>query len=133
MTLIDKIAWIHLQDGRVLSTRSRGKTTWYLPGGKRDPGESDLETLAREVREELDVSVDVSKAKLLGVFEAQAHGHAPGVMVRMTCYTAPYQGELAPSSEIEELAWFTFADRSRSAPVDHLIFEHLRGAGLLRD
>lgn len=27
--LIDKVAWIRLEDGRVLSTRSRGKDTYY--------------------------------------------------------------------------------------------------------
>ncbi|MDN3360170.1 hypothetical protein [Actinomadura sp. DC4] len=27
---IDKIAWIHLEDGRILSTRSRGKDVCYL-------------------------------------------------------------------------------------------------------
>jgi len=32
--VIDKIAWLHLVDGRILSTRSRGKEVYYLPGGK---------------------------------------------------------------------------------------------------
>jgi len=131
MKVIDKIAWILLREGRVLSTRSRGKTVWYIPGGKREAGETDLEALAREVREELSVEVDVAQARAVGVFEAQAHGHAEGVVVRMSCYTAPYRGELAPAAEIEEMAWFSFCDWERSAPVDKLIFEHLRGLRLL--
>jgi ADP-ribose pyrophosphatase YjhB (NUDIX family) len=115
----------------VLSTRSRGKTVWYIPGGKREAGETDLEALAREVREELSVEVDVTQAQAVGVFEAQAHGHADGVAVRMTCYAAPYRGELAPAAEIEEMAWFGYRDWERSAPVDKIIFEHLRERGLL--
>jgi 8-oxo-dGTP diphosphatase len=51
MTPIDKIAWIRLGDGRILSTRSRGKDVYYLPGGKREPSESDVQTLVREIAE----------------------------------------------------------------------------------
>jgi 8-oxo-dGTP pyrophosphatase MutT (NUDIX family) len=116
----------------VLSTRSRGKSVWYIPGGKREAGETDLQALAREIREELDVEVDVARAAPAGVFEAQAHGHAEGVIVRMTCYTAPFTGTLAPAHEIEEMAWLTYADRPRTAPVDWLIFDDLRAKGLLR-
>lgn len=36
---IDKIAWIHLENGAILSSRSRGKDVYYIPGGKREPGE----------------------------------------------------------------------------------------------
>ena len=57
MDLIDKIAWIYLKDRKILSTRSKGKDVWYLPGGKREPGESDRETLIREIIEELSVSL----------------------------------------------------------------------------
>ena len=89
--------------------------------------------LAREIREELDVEVDVARAAPAGVFEAQAHGHAEGVIVRMTCYTAPFSGTLAPAHEIEEMAWLTYADRARTAPVDWLIFDDLRAKGLLRE
>jgi 8-oxo-dGTP diphosphatase len=131
MTTIDKIAWIRLEAGKILSTRSRGKDVFYLPGGKREAGETDLQTLVREIREELTVAITPTSAAPAGTFEAQAHGHAPGVAVRMTCYTADYQGTLAPNSEIEELAWLTYADRDRVSPVDQLIFDHLHQSAQL--
>ncbi|RJQ68522.1 NUDIX domain-containing protein [Pseudonocardiaceae bacterium YIM PH 21723] len=132
MSTIDKIAWIELVDGRILSTRSRGKDTYYLPGGKREPGESDVQTLVREVREELAVELDPTSAMPLGVFEAQAHGRPAGTKVRMTCYAAAYAGTPQASSEIEEIAWLGYADRDRVSPVDKIIFDHLKKGGLLR-
>jgi 8-oxo-dGTP pyrophosphatase MutT (NUDIX family) len=130
--VIDKIAWLHLVDGRILSTRSRGKQAYYLPGGKREPGETDAQTLVREIREEVTVSIDEPTIRPAGVFEAQADGKAPGVVVRMTCFTAGYTGTLAASSEIEEIAWLGYADRDRVSAVDKLIFDHLHESGLLR-
>ncbi|MDG4758423.1 NUDIX domain-containing protein [Micromonospora sp. WMMD710] len=132
MSEIDKVAWILIEDGRVLSTRSRGKDVWYLPGGKREPGETDLQTLRLEIDEELSVEVDVRDAVHLGTFTAQAHGHAAGVTVRMTCYRAGYEGRLRPANEIAETAWLEYADRHRTSPVDQIIFDHLRATGLLR-
>ena len=131
MTLIDKIAWIQLANGRILSTRSRGKDVYYLPGGKREPGETDVQTLVREIDEELDVAIAPDSASHVGTFEAQAHGHAAGITVRMTCYAADYSGTLAASSEIAELAWLSYADRDRVSPVDQIIFDHLHGEGQL--
>ncbi|WP_040407039.1 NUDIX hydrolase [Amycolatopsis nigrescens] len=130
--MIDKVAWILLVDGRVLGTRSHGKDVYYLPGGKREPGESDLETLVREIDEELAVRIDPDTASPAGVFEAQAHGHADGVLVRMTCYRAGYHGTLTASNEIAELAWLSYADRARVSPVDKIIFDRLHEAAELR-
>ncbi|MCF0254555.1 MAG: NUDIX domain-containing protein, partial [Duodenibacillus sp.] len=127
----DKIAWIRLEGGRILSTRSKGKDVYYIPGGKREGRETDLETLAREIREELSVDILPKTARLYGVFEAQAHGHAEGVIVRMTCYTADFRGELKPDSEIAEMVWLTTADAGSVSPVDKLIFADLRAKGLL--
>ena len=132
-TLIDKIAWIYLKERRVLSTRSTGKDVYYLPGGKREAGESDVETLVREIREELSIHIDASSVVHLGTFEAQAHGHAVGVTVRMTCYTAGFTGELVAANEIAEVTWLSMCDRERVSPVDKIIFDHLYGAGLLED
>jgi 8-oxo-dGTP diphosphatase len=130
-TTVDKIAWIRLDGGKILSTRSRGKDVYYIPGGKRGPGETDLDTLVREIEEELAVAIDPATARHIGTFRAQAHGHASGVTVQMTCYTADHQGTPVPSSEIDEVVWLVYRDRDRVSPVDQIIFDHLHQAGLL--
>ncbi|WP_328473979.1 NUDIX domain-containing protein [Actinoplanes sp. NBC_00393] len=130
--IIDKVAWVRLDDGTVLSTRSRGKDVYYLPGGKREPGETDLDTLVREIREELSVDIVAATARHLGTFHAPAHGHPDGVTVQMTCYTADYRGDLRADHEIEEIVRLTFADRDHVSPVDRVIFDFLSRAGLLR-
>lgn len=131
MKMIDKVALIYLEGGKILSTRSRGKEVYYLPGGKREAGESDLETLSREIGEELSVEMIPASAERYGVFEAQAHGKAEGVLVKMTCYTAAFEGTPRANSEIAELAWLQYRDRERVSPVDKLIFEDLHGRGML--
>jgi len=50
----------------------------------------------------------------------------------MSCYTGEYTGTLTPSSEIDELAWFSYADRGRVPPVDQLLFDDLKASGQLR-
>lgn len=127
--IIDKVAWIRLEAGTVLSSRSRGKDVYYLPGGKREPGESDMDTLVREIREELSVTIAAGSAWHLGTFSAQAHGHRDGVVVRMACYAADYEGVLRPAHEVEEIVWLTYADRHRVSPVDQLIFDYLHETG----
>lgn len=126
MKLIDKVAWVRLENRSILSTRSRGKDVFYLPGGKREPGEADLDTLVREIKEELSVTIMRETATRLSTFEGPAHGHPEGITVRMTCYIADYEGTLRPDNEIEEMVWLTFADRHRTSPVDQIIFDHLR-------
>ena len=129
MSAIDKLAWIHINDGRLLAARSRGKDAFFLPGGKRESGESDEEALIREVREELTVALNRDTLRPLHVFEAQAHGQPEGVVVRMTCFTGDYSGTLQPSAEIEEIAWLTYADRERMSLVMRNIVDWLRDRG----
>jgi 8-oxo-dGTP pyrophosphatase MutT (NUDIX family) len=130
--VIDKIAWIHVTDGRVLAARSHGKDKFYLPGGKREPGETDTETLVREIREELGVEIETGSITPAGTFEGQAHGHAEGTFVRTTAYSAEYRGTPRACAEIEEIAWLGYADRPRVSLVAQLIFDHLHETGQLR-
>ncbi|WP_274361258.1 NUDIX hydrolase [Paenibacillus thermotolerans] len=124
-TAIDKIAWLHIVDGRMLCARSKGKDSYYIPGGKREPGETDIETLVRETEEELSVRIKPETAVYFGTFETQAHGKSEGVLVSMACYFAEYEGELRPASEIDELAWFAHKDKERVSPVSRLVFDRL--------
>lgn len=130
-SIIDKVAWVRIENGRVLCARSTGKDSYYLPGGKREPGETDSETLLREIAEELSVQLKPETIAAFGSFEAQAHGKAEGVVVKMSCYTANYEGTLTPAAEISELAWFTYNDRERVSHVSQIIFDRLHKLGLL--
>ena len=130
--MIDKIAWIHVADGRILAARSRGKDKFYLPGGKREPGETDAETLVREIREELGVEIEAGSISPAGTFEGQAHGHVEGTIVRTTAYSARYRGTPRACAEIEEIAWLAYADRPRVSLVAQLVFDHLHETGQLR-
>jgi 8-oxo-dGTP pyrophosphatase MutT (NUDIX family) len=132
MELIDKLAWIEIQNGRLLSTRSKGKDTYYIPGGKREAGETDHQALLREIAEELNVQLTPESLKLVGIFQAQAHGHASGVEVKMQCYTGRYSGTIRASAEIEEVVWLTYSDRGSVSPVDQLIFDWLKQQNLIR-
>ncbi len=132
MSLIDKLAWIEIKDNHILLTKSYGKDKYYIPGGKRELGETDEQALIREINEELSVIIDKNSLKLIGVFEAQAHGQPEGVFVKMTCYSGGYTGEVKASSEIEATKWFTYSNKDQVVGVDKVIFDHLKQNDLLR-
>jgi 8-oxo-dGTP diphosphatase len=129
---IDKLAYLYLKDGKLLITLSYGKDTWYIPGGKREEGESDIQALTREVKEELNVDLLPETIKQYGVFEAQAHGKPEGVKVRMRCYTANFTGKLLAGAEVAQLDFFAYDQKRRTSPVDNLIFDDLHKRGLLQ-
>ncbi|MEM9820172.1 MAG: NUDIX domain-containing protein [Bacteroidota bacterium] len=131
MHTIDKLAWIEIQHKKILSTRSRGKEKWYIPGGKREPGESDEAALIREVKEELDVALLPQNIHYYGTFSAQADGHPEGVMVKMQCYGGNYHGTLKASAEIAAFDWLDSRDLHRISPVDVIIFDWLKAQGLI--
>ncbi len=129
--VIDKLAWVHIVDGRILMTRTVGRSNYNLPGGNREPGERDAKALFREIKEELSVEIKIKTLFFIGIFEAQADGHKPGILVQMTCYTASYKGKLLPASEIAEMVWLNYKDRHMVSEVDMLIFDFLKDKGQL--
>ncbi|MEU7768103.1 NUDIX domain-containing protein [Nocardia sp. NPDC049190] len=130
--MIRTAALAHIRDRRLLQTRSVGKNVFYMAGGKIDPGETPEAALHREVREELGVGI-VSFDEL-GVFRAEAYGHAPGTPLHMTCFTAELDGEPRPTSEIAELRYFTvreYAGMDHVAPGSMMVFRTLHELGVV--
>mmetsp|Transcript_33908 Transcript_33908/g.63843 ORF Transcript_33908/g.63843 Transcript_33908/m.63843 type:complete len:133 (+) Transcript_33908:379-777(+) len=131
MSFIDKIALILVKDRKTLVARSKGKEIFFTPGGKREGNETDEQALVREVKEELGVDVIIKTIAPYGTFQAQAHGKPEGTMVRITCYTAQYSGELVASSEIEELRWITSAQRADTTVTGQMIVDDLKAKDLI--
>lgn len=130
--IIEKLAWIEIHNNKILSTRSKGKNIYYLPGGKRAFNETDSAALIREISEELTVILQESSLEYLGTFEAQADGQTSGTIVRMICYSGKYIGTLFPASEIAEFTWLSYDDKNKSSAVDQIIFDWLKSHQFLK-
>jgi 8-oxo-dGTP pyrophosphatase MutT (NUDIX family) len=126
MKEVDKIAFIQTKNGQILSTKSKGKSKYYIPGGKRNSGETDEQTLVREISEELSVQINNKTIEYVGTFKAQSDGEKEGVLVKMTCYKAEYEGILKPANEIEEIKWLNYKDLDIVSEVDKKIFGFLK-------
>lgn len=128
---IDKLGWVYIQNKKILMARSYNKAAFYIPGGKREAGESDQVALVREINEELSVDLINDSIVLLGEFKGQADGKAEGVVVNIRCFTADFNGELKANAEIEEIAWLTYADRHRCSVVSVQVLNALKDMQLI--
>ena len=128
--LMEKIAWVVIRDGRLLVARNQGRGKFYLPGGHLEPGETDAQTLAREIAEELTAVIVESTMRHVATVTADRDGAAG--TVHMTCYAADHHGELVPASEIAEIAWVTGADFDRVSPAEQQVIAILLAIGQLR-
>lgn len=134
MTAVDVVvaaAWVHVRDRRVLTVRAGDSDAFYLPGGKPEPGETDAEAAAREVLEEVGVTVDPAGLQPFVTIDAPAHNRPPGTRVRLVCFTGDADGIPVPAAEITELGWFTSADAPRCAPAIRLLLDELVKADLI--
>jgi uncharacterized protein (TIGR00730 family) len=115
--VIDTVALVKIRDDRLLTVRTRGRSAFYVPGGKLCPGEDPPTALAREVSEELGLDLDVSTLRHLTTIEAPADAAPPGTIVRMACFEGTIFGDPAPHREIAEMAWLPLCHASRCAPA----------------
>jgi 8-oxo-dGTP diphosphatase len=131
----NKIGALILRGDRMLLCRKRRDTSrLILPGGRIEPGESDLQCLARELREELG-DVRLERPEYLGIYEDRAALDDPTAVkrVRITLYRGELVGEPSPSSEISGLIWFgPDSDRAALTPIlVNRILPDLAGRGIL--
>lgn len=112
---------ICLQAGKVLLVR-KGTGAWSLPGGKIDPGETQLDAARRELHEE--TSLEMRDAQFLGhhVFDAEEHW-----LYRMA---VPPGMAPSPAHEIVECRWFS-GDELNQATVKPKDLELLRREGCI--
>lgn len=124
MAQVLKVALILIRDRKVLYAQTKGEEMFYNVGGQPEVGEGDIDALVREVREETGTAVWQPSIKYLRSFSAKAHGDT-NKKVLIRCYRADVEGEPNASAEVEELAWFTSADRARTTEAGARILDWL--------
>lgn len=104
--IIRKISLAVFKDKKLLVGRSEDQQeVFYAVGGTVEEGESDIECLLREIKEELAAEIDKDSIEFLEEFEDIAHGRE-NTFVNIRMYTGRLLNEPKPSSEVVELAYF---------------------------
>lgn len=127
---VEVVAAIIEQDGKVLCMqRGRNKLPyislkWEFPGGKIELGESESGALKREIREELDASIEVGRKVMTVVHEY------PDFILKMHAYLCDLISDRVTLSEHVSMEWRTRAnlDDLDWAAADIPIVNELGGA-----
>ncbi|MGI6851129.1 NUDIX hydrolase [Mesorhizobium sp. 1B3] len=95
-------------NGNLLLVRKRGTQAFMQAGGKIEPDEQPVNALARELREELGITM--AQSTYLGKFSAPA-ANEPGAEVVAELFEVTADQEPVPAAEIEEMIWFSPGQR----------------------
>ena len=126
MKTINVVAAVIMKEGKVFATQ-RGygefKDGWEFPGGKVEAGESPEEALCREIREELEVEVNVGD--LIDTIEYDY----PAFHLSMKCFACTIAGGSPHLLEHEAARWLS-ADQLDSVawlPADITLIPKIAG------
>lgn len=130
-TIIDKVALILIEKEKLLCVRSKNKTVFYIPGGKRETNESDKQALIREIHEEINIALEPNNLIYAHTFIGPADGLID-TKVKLTCYfVKSYNGKIVASSEIEEINWVNSQNIDICSESCKLIILWLQSQGLI--
>lgn len=113
--MIKTSALVSVKNNKILLVRVRDNTIWYFPGGKIDEGETPLQTLIRELDEELNIQMQSSELSYLGEVVTDNHDRTDTVSVH--CYAGEITQPIQPCAEISEIKWFDIDDIEFMAPA----------------
>lgn len=127
MKKLPTVGLISIVDHKILLAYSNNKEAWYLPGGKVDKGESNVEALIREIKEELSVDLDKSCIEYYCHISAIAYGEKPALMMEQECYLYPLETFKA-AHEIGGLRYFSYEEyllEKEQVPGVIMVFDKL--------
>ena len=134
MRSIHCAALLTLKERKLLLAYSKNKECFYLPGGKIDAGESPMQALCREIKEELNVPLDETELEYYTHITAPAYGERNGEIMEQDCFLLNKTVEPTASAEIGELKYFSLDEyllQSNIAPGAVKVLEILKEDNLI--
>ena len=123
-----------IENRKLLLACSRNKKYFYLPGGKIDEGETPAQALCREIKEEMNVSIDEHQFKYHTHITAPAYGEENGIMMEQDCFFLDRNIQPQASAEIGELKYFSlneYLSEVNKAPGAVMILKQLKNEGYI--
>lgn len=117
-------AQIYDDQHRTLLVRKAGSSWFIQAGGKIEARETPEYALIRELKEELNLSVQLDQLKPFGRFYAQAANEPEHVVVADVFELRMKAGDLHPHSELEEVIWVS-AQEPGELPLAPLTRDHV--------
>ena len=126
-TIIYKTALAVFKDKKMIMVRTtKNDEVFYTLGGKIEEGETGIECLNREVKEEAGVEIIENSLQFLHEFEAPAYGRE-NTLVNIKLYEGKLKSEPVPSSEVVEIAYFdSSVDTKHLTEITVDMFEWLK-------
>lgn len=121
--MIDKVGGVILNDKRILVQRKKNnRAECIIPGGKREGNETDLETLKRELMEEL--SVTLLSAEFIGGYDDIAC-FSPNEKIHVQTYLVTIDGKIKCNNEIKEAIWIDKNYKNKGIEVGSILGDHV--------
>ncbi|HZS42601.1 MAG TPA: NUDIX domain-containing protein [Candidatus Paceibacterota bacterium] len=99
----------------------KDRTEFIIPGGKQEKDENDEQTLSRELKEELGISVKAFS--FFGRFNEQAIFE--NIPLVMSVYYVDIDGQPSPQSEIKEYVWIDRDYKSKGYLLGSVLSKHI--------
>lgn len=125
MKTLNVVAAIIKKDDKILATkRGYGEfiNMWEFPGGKIEPGETKENALIREIQEELDCTIEITK------FAMDLEYQYPTFYLKMSCFEAVIMEGTPKLLEHNDARWLSKNDLDSVnwIPADIQIIDYLK-------
>ena len=124
--MINVVCALILKNNKFLITRRKSDKSlggyWEFPGGKRESGETDIEALKREIKEELGIEI-----YNLSYFAENTHDYDK-LKIQLKAYTCQTESDPLKLIDHDAFKWSTLYDivDNELAPADRPILNKLR-------
>ncbi|VED33586.1 MutT domain containing protein [Staphylococcus warneri] len=127
--MIKCVCLVEETEDQILLVQVRHREKYYFPGGKIDEGETQLQALKRELKEELKLELSDEELSYIGTVVGKAYPQE-NMLTELNGYraTVPINWDnIHTDNEITDIKWFDKNDSEHIAPAVLIWIKEISG------